>query len=190
MDNGSVGLALRRHPTHSPEAKCTPEQICPHGSTVWADRKLDVCGTTFVRVQGTDGWLFTSQEGEQTLIRTGPEEEGLFVYRVCSGPGLGVRRKPEVGDECKTQLSFSGDELVAADLRRPSPWPDSRNGPFLRLTDRSGWLFEAKYGKQMMSEMAVEDGLWPFRVTNAPALALRRHPTHRASRHPTHRPHV
>ena len=67
VDNAPVGLALRQHPSHRQDLMIAPERLCPHGMVVWADRKVKSGGTTFVRVQGTTGWLFTSRDGQQTL---------------------------------------------------------------------------------------------------------------------------
>jgi len=51
------------------------------------------------------------------------------------------------------------------------------NGPFLRLTDGSGWLFETVRGERVLDQVPVETGLWPFRVAAPPpGIALAPHP--------------
>eukprot|EP00978_Attheya_sp_CCMP212_P007899 scaffold18354_cov48-Attheya_sp.AAC.4 len=103
------------------------------------------------------------------------DEHGCFVYRMLKP--LEVRSKLNVGGECRTGLSFDTGDLVSVDLIRPSRVRHSTNGPFLRLSDCSGWLFERKYSDQMMERLPVKDGLWAFHVDNYPVgMALRRHP--------------
>ena len=69
-------------------------------------------------------------------------------------------------------------DLVAVECVHPSR-TGSNNGPFLRLTNGDGWLFEKKYGEVMMRRVHdVEEGLWAYRVNNDPVgLALRSQPT-------------
>ena len=38
-------------------------------------------------------------------------------------------------------------------------YPNSTNGPFLRLTDDSGWLFETKHGETLLQRSPVTNGL-------------------------------
>ena len=53
---------------------CEPEELYPDGFLVWADRRVQCGTTTFVRVQGTSGWLFTSSysSGKPTLTAVPP----------------------------------------------------------------------------------------------------------------------
>ena len=74
VDNYPGGLALRKHPTHRQDLRYDPQCVFPHGMAVWADRRIEAQGTTFVRVQGTAGWLFTSRDGTQTLTPWHPAE--------------------------------------------------------------------------------------------------------------------
>ncbi len=108
------------------------------------------------------------------------DEEGCFVYQVCNGP-IAVRSKLNVGDEDRTEEAIYDEEMVSIDLVRPSRIKESKNGPFLRLSDCSGWLFEKKKGDVMMRNIPVTVGLWTFIVDNAPAgIGLRRHPIDRS----------
>ena len=110
-------------------------------------------------------------------LHTGAKDtEGCFVYKVDSGR-IGVRSRLNVGDEYQTDEAFDAGELISIDLIRPSRVVGSTNGPFLRLSDGSGWLFEKKYGDAMMTKIPVSIGLWSFVVDNgATGIALRRHP--------------
>ncbi|KAL7551160.1 hypothetical protein ACHAWF_018294 [Thalassiosira exigua] len=105
------------------------------------------------------------------------QERGCFVYQITSDGGLGARSSLNVGDDNRTGAVFAKDDLVSVDLVRPSRSPGSTNGPFLRLSDNSGWLFEKKYGEVMMKRLPVESGLWAFYVDNVPTGAeLQAHP--------------
>jgi hypothetical protein len=79
--NESVGLALRAHPTNKTEdewkfgyshgvndAHVSHAQVLyPHDHVVWADARVIFEGVTYVRVQGTTGWLFT-RRGERNVM--------------------------------------------------------------------------------------------------------------------------
>jgi hypothetical protein len=79
--NESVGLALRSHPTNKTEdewkfgyshgvndAHVSHAQVLyPHDHVVWADARVSFEGVTYVRVQGTTGWLFT-RRGERHVM--------------------------------------------------------------------------------------------------------------------------
>ena len=57
------------------------------------------------------------------------------------------------------------NEMVVVDVVRDSPFKHG-NGPFLRLADGSGWLFEYKHKEKMMEEVPIDLGRWVFRVRN------------------------
>jgi len=110
------------------------------------------------------------------------DQEGCFVYEVIEGSSIGVRNAPDVSDKSRTDMQFGGGQLVSIDLIRPSRISGSNNGPFLRLSDGSGWLFEQKYGEKCMRRIPVETGLWVVYVDNYPAgQSLRSHPVDRSS---------
>lgn len=73
--------------------------------------------------------------------------QGCFVYQITSEKGVGVRSSPNVGDDNRTGANFAHGDLVSVDLIRPSRHPGSANGPFLRLSDGSGWIFAKKHGE-------------------------------------------
>ena len=92
------------------------------------------------------------------------QTHGCLVYQITADAGVAVRTALNVGDEQhhKTNLSFENDDLVSVDLIRPSRVDGSTNGPFLRLSDNSGWIFENKYGAVMAKRLPVDKGLWTF----------------------------
>ena len=106
------------------------------------------------------------------------DEHGCFVYRVLKA--IEARTFVDVSDKCRTGLIFKADDLVSVDFVRPSRYPISKNGPFLRLTDCHGWLFEKKYGERFLERLPVTSGLWCFYVDSrrktGEGMALRRHP--------------
>ena len=89
-------------------------------------------------------------------------KEGCFVYQIIDNIGLCVRSSTHVGDDNRTSKVYGENDLVSVDLVLPSYDKDSANGPFLRLSDKSGWLFEKKYGITVAKQLPVEKGLWAF----------------------------
>jgi hypothetical protein len=99
----------------------------------------------------------------------------MYVYRALAC--VGVRTKPNVTDASRDSDSVREGGMVAIDLRQPSAYPTSTNGPFLRLASyNGGWLFETKNGEPMMEEVPTEKGLWALQVLNKAGMALREHP--------------
>ena len=48
--------------------------VYPHGHVVWADARVHLDDATFVRVQGTTGWLFTRRAGRDVLRELDPRD--------------------------------------------------------------------------------------------------------------------
>jgi hypothetical protein len=90
------------------------------------------------------------------------DEYGCFVYHVLRE--IEVRTCKQVDDKSRSGLTFEEGRLVSIDLIRPSRISKSKNGPFLRLTDDSGWLFEKKYGETILQRLSVTTGLWCFYI--------------------------
>eukprot|EP00854_Cymbomonas_tetramitiformis_P025167 gene25167-30715_t len=104
------------------------------------------------------------------------DEEGVFVYRALSP--LEVRSQPSTGENVRTGANVYVDSLYAVDLKQSSRLKNSANGPFLRLTNGSDWLFERKNGEQVMESIPVERGLWAYRMNNpGSGLHLRSRPS-------------
>jgi hypothetical protein len=90
------------------------------------------------------------------------ETQGTFVYRALSC--LGLRCRPDVSDESMMSGKHGNvGDLVALECVQPSRI-GSNNGPFLRLANGDGWLFEKKCGNVVMRREAVEQGLWAYRA--------------------------
>ena len=103
----------------------------------------------------------------------------LRVYRVGRNP-LQLRTRPEISDDSRRADSpeIEPGALIAVDCVQPSRIAGSRHGPFLRLSNAYGWLFERKHGNVVAAKMPLEHGLWPYQVNNPlVGLALRSHPT-------------
>ena len=103
------------------------------------------------------------------------DEYGCFVYHVLKT--VNVQTCKSVDDKSGSGQSFNEGDLVSIDLIRPSRFSKSKNGPFLRLTDDSGWLFEKKSGEIFLQRLPVTSGLWCFYIDNRMSgIDLRRHP--------------
>lgn len=109
-------------------------------------------------------------------------ETGCWVYLVLPGNSIGVRSLPSIEDDVRTGVGFAPGELVSVDLiQETEPTSNGSSGPFLKLSDHSGWLFERKQGEELMKRVPVTDGLWIFYAHNPPTgIALRSHPVDRS----------
>ena len=102
-------------------------------------------------------------------IRDVLDVEGLCVYKACGAPpvvSIGVRSAPSVHANQTQDIVHIG-QLVAIDLKRTCT--GISEGPFLRLTDGSGWVSEAKLDDKKqkvvcLEKVIVEEGLWAFKV--------------------------
>ena len=105
------------------------------------------------------------------------EEQGTFVFQVLEK--VFVRSLPSLERRNETDLCFEDGELVAIDLIVPSA--SSRTGPFLRLADGAGWLYEFKDCRCTMQRLPViSNMLWTMYADNCPGgQPLRRHPVDR-----------
>ncbi|KAL3906303.1 MAG: hypothetical protein SGILL_009323, partial [Bacillariaceae sp.] len=145
------------------------------------DRKVThpVTGVNFYRVQGTEGWVFDKRLNgnaayEPMLYDEDLVEEGLKVYE-CLFP-IAIRLKPTIDEVLRYDEETKAGQLVAIDIVLHSPIDDG-NGPYLRLSDGSGWLFKEKQHQMVMQRKSLIEGDWTLRVENAPAgIALRRQP--------------
>jgi hypothetical protein len=114
-------------------------------------------------------------------LAPGARETHCLVYQVIKEGGIGVRSMPSIGRDCVTNTTFRPGALISVDLIKDED-VDATNssGPFLRLSDDSGWLFEYKKGVRLMRPIPVHDGLWTFYVYNpGSGIALRWHPVDR-----------
>jgi len=179
VDNFPAGIHLRRHPTDRADLKSCVVTDKPHPvaylpqQKIYCDRRVTHpdTGIHYYRVQGTTGWVFDRRTQAVILLEAAAVKTGLFGYRALKG--VSIRSKCQLGDDFKTHRIVQEGELVAVDVVQESPYPNG-NGPFLRLTDGSGWLFARKRNQITMEEIKVEFGSWSFKVLQS--VALRRHP--------------
>ena len=82
------------------------------------------------------------------------------MYRV--GRSVQLRTRPEISDDSRRADSpeIEPGALIAVDCERPAASPAAENGPFLRLSNAYGWLFERKHGNAVAVKMPLEHGLW------------------------------
>ena len=101
---------------------------------------------------------------------------GVFVYEnIDSVDSISIRITPEAGDSNRTELILGPGGLVSVNAVQKSPFSYG-NGPFLRLTDGVGWLFEKKDNERLIKPLFVHEGEWDLKVLNLPAgIGLRRH---------------
>ncbi|CAB9499228.1 expressed unknown protein [Seminavis robusta] len=189
MSQLSAGMALRNNPMdqlqdHKQGIPLHQEILLPM-EKVYCDRRVrGLAGQHFYRVQGRPyaSWVFDKRirSDKTVVIMMQPESQirvGLFAFETIRK--IAIRSKPDVGDDTKTSWSVKEGEIIVCDIVRESPHPYG-NGPFLRLTDGSGWLFVNKYGDAMMREVQVEQGEWTCKVRNlGSSVLLRKQPTYR-----------
>lgn len=185
-DNYPAGIGLRNHPIDQlhngskAELHLKPRDVILPMQKVYCDRKVTAeNGIHFYRVQGVvNAWVFDRRKKDNGTMSTMllPESKiriGLFAYRVLQR--LAVRKHPDVSEEAKSSMSIGPDKIVVADAIRESSH-DTGHGPFLRLLDGSGWLFEHKSNERMMEKVSIERGQWRLRVVNSVGIWLRKQP--------------
>jgi len=156
---------------------------------VYCDRKVvhpqtKVC---FYRVQGINGWVFDRRyvsnssvpgqhlQSRPMLIEISKVKTGLFCFQALVD--MVVRRNCSTSIESATQVMVKKGQSVAVDIIRASDNDGEEEGPYLRLTDGSGWLYTHMGGVEMMREIPVTRGIWELKVLNPPVgVSLRRHP--------------
>jgi hypothetical protein len=133
-------------------------------------------------VQGTNNWVFDKRNASGNdeclmLLDESMVSTGLFAYRALTS--LAVRNDITISNESMTDISIEKDEIIAVDFVRESPFNAEFNGPFLHLTDGSGWLFEKKQEERVMERVTVQEGKWKLKVVNAFGIAPLRQPIDR-----------
>lgn len=196
-DNLPYGIELRRHPveelqnphdTNRFSALCGGMQFWPMQKIV-CDKKLDRGDSSFYRVQGTCGWVFEQRRGNRNdnsnenrpykrmMIPGDLVDKGLFAFRVVCANGMHIRKSCHVGNGSNcTNVTVRQGDIVVADILRHSPL-DNGNGPFLRLTDGSGWLFQHKHGsRSLLEEVSITSGTFHVKVLAPNGIKLRGQP--------------
>eukprot|EP00977_Amphora_coffeiformis_P017372 scaffold5610_cov157-Amphora_coffeaeformis.AAC.6 len=186
VDNVPNGQFLRRHPVVSPDLDLEIDGhhvLYEPGTKLYCDARVyqTSTGIEFYRVQGTRGWVFDHMPGidggkaRTMLLHEDKIRCGMFCYKAVEDTV--IRLKPNTGEDAMTREIIKAGEIVAVDCVRDDPEDALNNGPFLRLTDGAGWLFEKKQGITMMENMTIEVGSWVMKILNPPVgVGLRRHP--------------
>lgn len=184
VDNTPAGICLRKHPVDRIDVKDELVSYKPM-QKIHCDRKVThpKTGVNFYRVQGTNGWVFdrrpATREGEDDTMMLLSEDmiqNELCVYEAVDQSSE-IRLKADVGDTARTGWDIRRGELIAVDVIRQCPFQHG-NGPYLRLTDGSGWLFESKHGMRCFQRLPVYKGNWKLKVLNEPTgIGLRRQPS-------------
>ena len=119
VNNSGVGLALRCMPTTRSDMRLDPEVLYPHDTTIWADRLVtDTTGATFVRVQGTKGWLFTTRDGEETLTRVPRLQDGCVATTSSSSAALPIAEVRKLAARYGwSEVQYSAESRVIAFTR-------------------------------------------------------------------------
>jgi hypothetical protein len=195
VDNLPSGIIIRRHPMddtsdflaiESGDRTCHLEPM----QRIYCDAVVQhpQTGVKFFRLQcggkgapATPGWICdckpTAEKGQLDkyyLLEASKVQTGLFAYKaIC---GAFIRHRPICSDSSKTSSAVLPNDIVVVDVIRESPY-ENGNGPFLRLADGSGWLFEKKLGEVAMHSIPIQRGYWVFAVLNDPVgMVLRKQP--------------
>ena len=195
VDNVPSGMLVRRHPMDDSsdllaiEAGERTYRLEPM-QRIYCDAVVQhpQTGVKFFRLQyggkgapATPGWVCDRQPAPEKggldkyfLLEASKVQTGLFAYKaIC---GAFIRHRPICSDSSKTSSAVLPNDIVVVDVIRESPY-DNGNGPFLRLADGSGWLFEKKLGEVAMHSIPIQVGYWVFAVLNDPVgMVLRKQP--------------
>ena len=204
-DNIPFGIELRRHPIEELNNPEDTNRFSPSSDGITyqpmqkivCDRKIAKDDSTFFRVQGTCGWVFDKYDGgngnnnnnnnnnnneddqyREMMIEGNLVETGLFAFRVTSKDGIGIRKSCHVSDRTDNMANIhvKCGEIIVADIVRQSPLHNG-NGPFVRLTDGSGWLFQHKNGSDpLMEEISITKGIFQLRIRSSTGIKLRDQP--------------
>eukprot|EP00934_Nitzschia_sp_Nitz4_P007096 Nitzschia sp. Nitz4//scaffold28_size193895//102752//104557//NITZ4_001663-RA/size193895-processed-gene-0.267-mRNA-1//-1//CDS//3329545976//7086//frame0 len=177
----STGIAVRNHPTDklqdsSSAVVLRQQHVLRPMTKIFCDRKVvGANGVSFYRLQGTSypSWVFDRRKEGMILHPEHQVQTGLFAYKALSR--IAIRSIGSVGDEFKTSWAVGSNEIVVCDIVRESPYKYG-NGPFLRLTDGTGWLFANKQSNPVMKEVPIEVGRWKLQVKNVAGIKLRKQP--------------
>lgn len=167
---------VRLHPMDDSSELLTSEanaQILQPMQKIYCDTAVEhpVTGVKFYRLQGFSdispavaGWVHDKQEEIIKLLEPSNVKTGtLFAYRLLKDET--VRSRPDCTEDSKTEHQIKKGEIVVGDLLRVSPYHNG-NGPFLRLSDGTGWIFEKKLGFPTMITVPIVAGKWIWTVLN------------------------
>lgn len=195
-DNFPIGIALRNQPTTSPRNIIEPKIRFLPQEKVYCDRKVvGPDNVTYYRVQGSNsGWVFDKRYSKKDrawstmLVPESRCKSGMFAYLVTHPSGISVRNgiNDVDSDDSKTTITVRTGDCFTADVVRceESLLEDTvvinvKNGPFLRMSDGSGWLFEKANHAPIVVEVPIQSGLKRFRIMSAESIKMRCQPIDR-----------
>jgi hypothetical protein len=154
------------HKQPSDRLELQSDQILWPFQKVFCDKRVrGPSGMTFYRIQGTNGWVHSSKNGNLCLYPELLVSTKLQVFQALQD--LEISLEPTDDSTKGTGRKVSSGNLVAIDHSIVIP-NEKGNGPFLRLADGSGWLMVSRNGKPVMTQVHVQDGIWDFQVENDP----------------------
>ncbi len=175
-DNFPAGIGLRAHPIDALELLIHPDVTILPMEKLICDIKCtdESSGVNYYRLKGSTGWVFDRRGSMAMLLSEKLIETGSFCYRALHD--IIIRNDADVGDSAKIPTKIVNEgECVSVDLIRHSTYPHG-NGPFLRLSDGSGWLFQHKFHEMVMEPIAVDEGSWSLNIVSNVGMALRFQP--------------
>jgi hypothetical protein len=174
-DNFPAGIGLRTHPIDDLALLVDPGVTFFPMEKLVCDKKVtDESGVNFYRLQGSSGWVFDKRGNKAMLLNEEMVKTGLFSYKALYD--ISIRKKADVGNDKGISNIVKKGDIVSVDIIRHSPYANG-NGPFLRLSDGSGWLFENKFNEKLMEPMSIDEGSWSLKVVSNVGIALRSQPT-------------
>lgn len=193
VGNEPNGIGLRQHPTDPIrgnsngfvfDAETSLNFLKPF-QKVSCDRKVvGQGGINFYRVQGMPkaAWILDKRfSGGKTEVLLHPASQvrtGMFAFEALDE--IAVRKHASVAKKYQINKGVSLNEIIVADLIFEADY-NNRNGPYLRLSDGSGWLFVNIDGDKVMKDIPIKSGKWKFRITHPQGVKLRKQPVDKVS---------
>jgi hypothetical protein len=160
-------ISLQAHPNNASQSIATLTIM----QKIQCDARVQSqTGVNWFRVQNRNGWVKemeplndTDEDGRVVLLPEDHVQEGAFAYAVINP--LGIRTAPNVRDDSKDpkQPTLVRGDVCLVDLIRSSP-DHGMNGPFLRIPNGIGWVFEYKHRERIMQAVAMETGFWKLQL--------------------------
>lgn len=175
---------MQDHPIDRLDVECASATHFLPMQKVFCDKKVKSPlhrGINYYRVQGSNGWLVDKRRRNNgsyvydTMLL--PEEKvrtGLFAYK-CLDNVFVIRKEKKVCEDYHPPIIIECGQFISVDAVRQASF-GKKEGPYLRLTDGSGWALEKRDSEQIFEEIRVQTGKWRFKITNDIGIRLRRQP--------------
>jgi len=142
------GVTLRCLPTYEKSAKL--QSRLEQGEIVNVVERCSATSTMFLRmdIAGQSAWAFDTQPGAVSCMRMSEVivERGCWWYRVINESGCALRSRCSTVDASKLSIVLERGALFKVGQR-----VQVGDTKFLRLWDGSGWLFDRKDGKPIVT---------------------------------------